>query len=190
MLTMLLASRQRWRPTIPSSPARSRGEVTGFKVLGVLGDNAGKEIDPIKAADGKPIVLVFVHEITRPGRQAMLPIDHLGQQWAKDGLITHFVWLTADKGKTEAWLKRAARPLAFRSPVSISLDGLEGPGNYGLNRKVTLTILVGKDGKVVANHAIVQPNETDAPKVLADIARMLGKKPPTAEELRPAKRRR
>ena len=53
----------------------------------------------------------------------------------------------------------------------ISLDGIEGPGNYGLNRKVTLTLLVAKGTKVVANFAIVQPNETDAPKVGAAASR-------------------
>jgi hypothetical protein len=67
--------------------------------------------------------------------------------------------------------------------VGISVDGIEGPGNYGLNRKVTLTVLVVDKGKVVANFAIVQPNETDAPKVAAAVAKVLGKKPPTAEEL-------
>ncbi|MGE3808680.1 MAG: hypothetical protein AB7K24_28780 [Gemmataceae bacterium] len=158
-------------------------KLTALKVQGVLGAQAGKELDLVAEAKGGPLVLIFVHEITRPGRQAMLPLDALGEKWAKDGLTTHFIWLTADKGKTEEFLKTAQRSLSFKSPVSISLDGLEGPGNYGLNRKVTLTILVAKDNKVVANHAIVQPNETDAPKILNDIAKMLGKPEPTKEEL-------
>jgi hypothetical protein len=159
-------------------------KLTACKVRGVLGTRAGKEVELIAELKGAPTVLVFVHELTRPARQALLPIDHCGVKWAKDGLATQFIWLSGDRAKTEEYLKSAARSVGLQSPVGISMDGKEGPGNYGLNRKVTLTILVAKDNKVVANHAIVQPNETDAPKVLADIAKILGKPAPTAEELR------
>ena len=37
-----------------------------FKVRGVFDDDAGKELDFVKQADGKPIVLVFVHDVNRP----------------------------------------------------------------------------------------------------------------------------
>ena len=66
----------------------------------------------------------------------------------------------------------------------IAPGGAEGPGNYGLNRNVTLTILAANEGKVTANFAIVQPNETNAPRVLAAVAKLVGKPAPTAEEIR------
>jgi hypothetical protein len=161
--------------------------LTSFKVLGYSGPAAGKEVDLIGQLKGGPAVLVFVHEVTRPAFQMLRPIDTYGAQLAREGLATHFIWLTADKTQTEAFLTRASKSLNLQSPVSISLDGLEGPGNYGLNRKVTLTILVARDNKVVANFAIVQPNETDAPKVAAAIARLMGKKPPSLQELQGGK---
>src|SRR5262245_42827617 len=40
-------------------------KLPAFKVKGVLGDDAGKELDFVKKADGKPIVLVFVHDFNR-----------------------------------------------------------------------------------------------------------------------------
>lgn len=159
-------------------------KLTGFKVQQVFGPAAGKEIDPVAELKGGPTVLVFVHELTRPGRQLLLPIEAYGNDWSKDGLATHFIWLTADKAKTEEFLKTAQASIGIKAPIGISVDGLEGPGNYGLNRKMTFTILVAKDNKVVANHAIIQPNETDAPKVLADVAKMLGKAAPMADEVR------
>jgi hypothetical protein len=48
---------------------------------------------------------------------------------------------------------------------------------------MTVTVLVAKDNKVVANFAIVQPNETDAPKVLEAVAKLVGKPAPSAAEI-------
>ena len=61
-------------------------------------------------------------------------------------------------------------------PIGISPDGLEGPGVYGLNRKVALTILLGKEDRVTANFALVQPSlAADAPRIGAAIHSLLGK---------------
>jgi hypothetical protein len=158
-------------------------KLTAFKVLGFSGPHAGKEFEAISDVKGRPALLIFVHEITRPAMQFMRPVDYYATKLAKDGLAAHIVWLSADKTKTETYLTTAQKSLGLKSPVSISLDGIEGPGNYGLNRKVALTVLVAKEGKVTANFAIVQPNETDAPKVLAAMAKLVGKTAPTLEEI-------
>jgi hypothetical protein len=159
-------------------------KLTPFKVLGSTGPDAGKEVELIGRLNGAPTLLIFVHEATRPGHQLMRPLDHYGAKLAKDGFATHFVWLAADKTKAEAYLNAAKNSLNLKAPISISLDGQEGPGNYGLNRKVTLTLLVAKDNKVVANFALIQPNETDAPKVLAAMAKLMGQQAPALDELR------
>jgi hypothetical protein len=179
LLTILLLAQE------PVFSGPQPGEkITPFKVLGHSGPDAGKEVQLLGQSKGEPTVLVFVHEMTRPALQLMRPVDLYASRLAKEGFITHFVWLSADRTKAEEFLTRAKKSLNLRSPVSISLDGIEGPGSYGLNRKATLTILVAKENKVVANFAIVQPNETDAPKVLAAMAKVMGKEPPSLEELR------
>ena len=59
--------------------------------------------------------------------------------------------------------------------MGISADGLEGPGSYGLNRNVALTVLVGKDNKVTGNFALVQPSvQADGPKIFQAIVAALG----------------
>lgn len=158
-------------------------KLTVFKAKGIWGANEGKEFQAMKNAKG-PVMLIFVHEVTRPAFQLLRPVDFYADKLKKDGLQTTFVWLTADKTKTENWLNFAKKSLRLRSPVAISLDGLEGPGNYGLNRKVTLTILVGQGSKVTDNFAIIQPNETDAPKVFAAMAKAVKKKAPTLAQIR------
>jgi hypothetical protein len=57
----------------------------------------------------------------------------------------------------------------------LSTDGAEGPGAYGLNRNVTLTVLIGKEGKATANFALVQPSiQADGPKILKAIVDVTG----------------
>lgn len=157
-------------------------KLTPFKVRAWSGRGAGEDIELAKTT--APTLVVFVHEVTRPAYQLIRPVDLYASKLAAKGLVTHFVWLTADKSKTEQFLTNAKQSLNLKSPIGILLDGIEGPGNYGLNRKVTLTILVAKEGKTVANFAIIQPNETDAPKVLEALAKVMGDKAPTLEDLR------
>ena len=154
-----------------------------FRVVGVYDENAGEEAEVIKLIDGKPVLLVFVHKLTRPGialtRSLTLYADSLGKEKA----VTRIIWLTDDKAKAEQYLTNARRSLNFKVPVGISVDGIEGPGAYGLNRNVELTILVGKENKVTANFAIVQPSLSEAAKIAGELSRAAGVDPPTAEQL-------
>lgn len=158
--------------------------LTPFKALAFSGPRAGHEVEWPGEFAGKPTVLVFVHEITRPALQLIRPVDHYAAKWADLGLHGRVVWLTDDPAQTRQFLERAKNSLNLKLPVVIAHGGVEGPGNYGLNRNVTLTILVANAGKVTANFAIVQPNETDAPKVLAAVAKLVNKPAPTPEEIK------
>src|SRR4029077_8691433 len=103
---------------------------------------------------------------------------------AKDGLTTGVVWLNDDATEGENNLKRIKHALTEGVPVGVSPDGREGPGKYGLNRKVTLTILVGNKNKVTANFALVQPSlQADLPKILEAIVKEAGGKVPKLEEI-------
>jgi hypothetical protein len=160
-------------------------KLAGFKVQAVLGEEAGKEIDLVKAAGGKPIALIFVHERTRPSVGLARLIGSYAASRKKDGLTSGVVFLSGDATATTDWMKIAAGALPKGLPVGIAEGGQEGPGAYGLNRKVTVTVLVGNEDKVTANFALVQPSiQADAPKIAAAIAAVLGEeKGPTVEEL-------
>lgn len=171
-------------------PAEFSGPQVGEKLMPfttktILGDEAGKEIDLVKAAAGKPVLIVFVHERNRPtvGLARLLGLYAATKKDA--GLTSGIVFLTSDPTMTEEWMKLAKGALPSGVPVGISTDGQEGPGAYGLNRKVQMTILVGKEDKVTANFALVQPSvQADAPKIAQAIVDVLeGGKGPTIEEL-------
>ena len=160
-------------------------KVTSFKIRGLAGDRAGKEFDLVAEAKGKPLFLVFVHERTRPSLGvARILMTYAGTR-AKDGLNSGLVFLSDDATETETWVKRASAALPAGVPVGISTDGAEGPGAYGLNRKVALTVLVAKDDKVTGNFALVQPSvRADIPKILKPLVDALGGgKVPTLAEL-------
>lgn len=157
----------------PSGP--KVGEKLGdAKVKGVFEPIEGKEINLLDRAKKEPTLIVFVHKITRPTFRLLKEIDQAAGKEEK--LNTTFVWLSDDVGKTEEFLKRAKSSLNFQMPVAISLDGNSGPNGYGLNDQVDVTILLAKDAKVTANFALVGPNETTAPKVVAAIRELVGKK--------------
>lgn len=155
---------------VPSGPMVG-DKLPEFKVLGFSGPSEGKEFELVKGAKDKPILVVVVHKITRPALQLMRPIDDFATKEEK--LATQFVWL-GEKEKMEGYLKRAKGSLNIQSPMSIALDK-DGPMTYGLNDRATITILLAKEGKVVANFAFADPNATNARPVLQAIRKALGK---------------
>jgi hypothetical protein len=155
-----------------------------FTVRGVLDPDAGKDLDFVAAAKGKPVVLVFVHDVNRQSIGLTRVLTSYTQTRAKDGLTTGVVWLGDDATEAENKVKRIQHALTKGVPVGVSPDGREGPGKYGLNRKMTLTILVGNKDKVTANFALVQPSlQADLPKILDAIVKEVGGKAPKLEDI-------
>lgn len=155
-----------------------------FSVIGAFDEAEGKELDFVREAKDKPIVLIFVHDLNRLSISMTRVLSTYTASRKKDGLHTGVVWLDDDKSNASATLKRIRHGLAKDAPVGISVDGREGPGSYGLNRNVMLTILVGKDQKVTANYAIVQPSlQVDLPKILKSVVEVAGGEIPKLESL-------
>jgi hypothetical protein len=176
-----------------------------FMAHGVFDRQAGKEIDHVQIAAGRPIVLIFVHDVNRQSISLARILSTYTHSRAKDGLVSAMVLLHDDPTEAETMLKRmrhAVGPVDASiaaaanandnvpsatvdyATVVISKDGREGPGSYGLNRNVTLTILVANDNIVTANYALVQPSlQVDLPKILESVVAAVGGTVPKLEEL-------
>ena len=158
---------------------------------GVWGEEANKDFDFIADANGKPVVLLFFHKRTRPAFGLMNTIMRFVESKTQDKLRGAVVFLTDDPIAEEQWLNNVRRHLAKGVSYGISKDGLDGPGAYGLNRDVTVTVLVGKDGVTTANYALVQPSmQADGPKILKSIVDVVGGEVPKLADLQPAMQRR
>src|SRR5262245_15704816 len=161
-----------------------KGEKTsGFKVLDLSGPHAGKEADYLSEWDAAPVLVCFIHELTRPGAQLIRRLDDYGHRNGA-ALRTLFVSLSDDVNQGERALPPAIKALSMKCPVGISLDGKEGPGAWGLNKKVTLTVVLARDRRVVGNWAIVSPNETDFPPIREALEKLLEPALDTPEALR------
>jgi hypothetical protein len=155
-----------------------------LKARGVLDDEAGKEFDIVAAAEGRPVVLFFIHEVTRPSVNLSRLVLNYAASRRADGLHSGLIFVTADAAETENWLQRASAVLPRGIPTGIAPGGADGPPGYGLHRQVQVTVIVAKGNKVTANFASVQPTpDVDAPKIAEAIAAAVGGKPPTLEEL-------
>lgn len=149
--------------------------VPSFVMNGVRGDEAGKPIDLIgKAAEG-PLLIVFFHEKTRPAFSLTNAIVRFAETRSPKGLTAGIVFLTADATETASWLRTVNPMLPSRALLGISPDGQEGPGAWGLNRNVALTVIVANEGKVTSNFALRQPSlDVDGPKILQAIVDVTG----------------
>lgn len=135
----------------------------------------GEKVQALADDRDAPTLLVFVHQVTRPSvGLARLLMDYAATK-KDEGLHAQLVFLSDDPTETQAFLRRARQALPQGVVPLISTDGIEGPGTYGLNRKMTLTVLVGEKGQVTANFPLVQPSvQTDAPQIGHAIVKVLG----------------
>lgn len=159
--------------------------VKPFRAFAVTGPQAGKEIQALESAGSKPQAVVFVHSLERSLLPLLRVIDNYGAA-RKDLIETTVVFLSDDRAAMENRLPLVAQSLRLSSPMLLSLDGIEGPGAYGLNRKCLLTVIGAKDGKATTNFALLQPGIADAPKVVEALAKTCGDaNPPTLDQLQP-----
>lgn len=158
-------------------------KTTGFKVVEIGGAGDGSERDPVKDNAGAPTALVFIHTVERSLLPLLRVIDGYGAE-RTDRIKTEVIFLKADRLSGEQQVRAANGSLRLRARVSLSPDGPEGPGNYGLNKDCMMTIVMAKGNVVTASIALVQPGIADAPAVVAALAKTCGDdKPPTIESL-------
>ena len=154
-----------------------------FDVQYAFGDAAGMTMQPLKEAGDKPTLLIFNHKLTRPAIGLTRVLTKFAEQHS-ESLYTNMIFLTDDVTATQQRLTAARRALPSKTHVTIAPQGIEGPGAYGLNRKVTLTIVFGDDQKVIFNTALIEPSvQADALKIITHIAKALKVKVPTLAEL-------
>ncbi len=149
--------------------------IAPFQVVLYSGPNAGEEVEVLDSIGDQPATLVFVHKITRPAFRVIRELGNFAASPEGGSLQLRLIWLTNDPNETKGLLERISDSMPPGAINGISTDGIEGPGNYGLNREVTLTILVAKNQKVTANFALLDPNETDAPAIFQAIGDVLGR---------------
>lgn len=157
-----------------------KGEKTKpFKVLHVNNDEF--QDATVLAQESKGVDLVcFVHKLSNDDRilYGLGLVDFYAARHKK--LTSNFVLLMEKNDKMSNMLRAWNKGNLFRNTrVSLSADGVEGPGFYGLNRNVAMTVLVIKDNAVVDNLVFNAPNYRDLESIMVSVANALGESKPT-----------
>ncbi|MYC68562.1 MAG: hypothetical protein F4X12_19780 [Acidobacteriia bacterium] len=142
--------------------------------MAVNGPEAGTEVDFVSRWGDDPILLIFLHQLDRNIAALLRPCEWFARDRAEAGLKSLIVFLHDDKVFGERRMQAVVKSMGIQIPVGVSLEGLEGPGSYGLNKSVAITILVANDREVTDNYAIVQPGVVDAPKILNAVSAHVG----------------
>ena len=144
---------------------------------GIRGGAKDVTFDFIAKADGRPHVLLLQDKsgVGLRGLYDVVGVVNKISKKSDKNLHMSVVFLSDDP----AALKQITQHVPENVLVGISLDGREGPGSYGLNRNVSQTIIIAKDGKVLHNFAFAQPILFADPHVLGAIANAIEEKPET-----------
>jgi hypothetical protein len=157
-------------------------KLPALNVTLAYGDDAGDTVNLVERAARRPTMLVIVNGSNRPAARLTRALMNFAEMH-EEHLFAGVAYLASDRSAALGQLKQAVSWWQVGPPVGVSIDGAEGPGSYGLNRNVNVTILVANEGRVIRNHALIQPSETDAPKILEDVVAFAGGRVPSEAEV-------
>ncbi|MEM6691852.1 MAG: hypothetical protein AAF664_20655 [Planctomycetota bacterium] len=155
-----------------------------FNVSGTNGELEGETFDPIENAKGDAHLLVFQDE-SGAGLRGMLGLSRMVgkiSQNSKSTLTYSSILLGDDPEALRQMASRIRQHVPDFVVMAVSEDGRDGPGSYGLNRNIAMTVIVAKDGKVAHNFVFPQSMLYPDPHVLGAIADVIGEDRETVKQ--------
>ncbi len=147
-------------------------KVLPLTVLNLRGSNAGQEFDPIKLAGDKLHLIFFVSQSRTFGRflgqlrNQLQSIEvNSKQPWAMSVIVS-----TDDVNEAEKSFAVLDQRYPQNLLVGVSKDGAAGPPAYGLDKNLTATVIVAKNGIVLHNLPYVGNAFYTQPHILGAIA--------------------
>lgn len=158
-----------------------------LKATSITGKSKDSTFDFISKAGEHPLIL-FLQDGNRVGLRGLYDTSRMIGTITRESklkLNMNIVFLDDDPDQLTQIVSGIAKRIAENGTneilFGISHDGREGPGSYGLNRNVSQTVIIAKEGKVLYNFALTQPTVYADPHVLGAIVQTLGIDPDTAE---------
>ncbi len=170
-------------PTAIESGPRP-GEMPALRCSQPAGTGAGTELDVAALFREGSGAVLFVHELTRNVAPVVRALDQLADTHAPLGFDSVTILLAADRNAAERQAEAASRSITLTRPLTVSVDGAEGPGAWALNRRASLTLVTVRDGHVVESIGFTDTGARDEAQVRAMIERATGALPDDPAELR------
>ena len=173
--------------------------LTPVMVYDGLGAFAGQEFDAAAEIGPNPGVLLFLNSATRNTYPIIRGMDQLAGRNALMGFKSFTIYLTADRTAAENRVRLRNGlatgghkfsvtgkfgALQLENPIMLSLDDLDGPGNYALNRRAVMTLVMTRDGKVHSSHTFTDTGEQDLPLLEQLVSEVVGPIPQDVSEQR------
>ena len=147
-------------------------KVLPLTALNLRGGEAGQEFDPIKLAGDKLHLIFFVRESRTFGRflgqlrkQLQTIETNSSQAWAMSVIVS-----TDDVNEAEKSFAILDQRYPKNLIVGLSKDGSAGPPTYGLDKNLTATVIVAKNGTVLHNLPYVGNAFYTQPHILGAVA--------------------
>ena len=128
-------------------------KVPSLTAINLRGDQAGQEFDPVDLAGDKLHLMFFVSKSRTFGRflgqlrQQLQAIEENSKQpWAMSVIVC-----TDDANEAEKSFAVLDQRYPKNLVVGLSKDGSAGPPRYGLDKNLTATVIVAKNGKAKHN---------------------------------------
>lgn len=149
-----------------------------FEMKVVTGDEAGKEIDYLARWEKKPVLVIFIGEMTRPGFGLLKMLDKYGRLRQPEGLEVLIVRASEESEMVVRQTKAFYDNYDIKSPAGFAEEGAKGPPEYGLHEEAQMTVLLlDQEHKVRFNAARRAPDRSDFDKIRKEIDRLLGPSP-------------
>ena len=146
--------------------------VPNFAATNLRGDQAGADLDPIALAKGKLHLMIFANRSRTFGRflgqlrkQLQSIEEKSGQPWAMSLTVC-----TDDANEAATSFTVLDQRYPKNLVVGLSNDGSAGPPAYGLDRNLTATVIVAKNGTVTHNLPYAGDAFYSQPHILGAIA--------------------
>ena len=162
----------------------------GFSIASLTRSTGDERVDPVALAKGKPHFIIFIDDSDiYEGLGAWHRAVGSIAENSRTGLAASAVILgegpTFEKHMAQTRSKHESfyRWLNLFFQVGYSRDGRDGPGAYGLNRNIVMTILIADaKGKVIYNFPFRETlQDGPDPHVLGALAEVVGEERETVE---------
>ena len=161
-----------------------------LQVVDAFGSEGGKPYDVVTRVGDEPSITVVIHDMLgnksdEPSLGLAYILMHYAATRKETGLKQHVVFLTDDVTAMRTFLTKIRRALPKKgTPIVISTEGIEGPGSWGFNRNLRMTIVISNEGRTTANFALQQPSvNVDVPRILTELTSVIGGDVPKLREL-------
>lgn len=178
VLGALLVSAAAWAQDAPLASGPPAGSaLTKVEVFAPTGPRAGQTFDAAEAIGQGPGAFLFLHVLNRNTAPMINGLERVVREYGLLGFQAFTIFLAEDRTAGEAQVQRSSQAMRLSNPMVISTDGAEGPGNYALNRRCTLTLVLANEGKVVSSRAYTDTGPQDVPELEKAVAAMTGPLP-------------